>query len=308
MVLPAIAASSSGSHAGTWHALLRLKDQKELARLLRNKEFAATAVSPAVRNFLPYSFIVHATSNLRLEAWKVQDDTAPGSTIEIHAVLRAYDVPFSGSATVWADVTLPDGSTQTLKLKSSGEGRYAAQFATSLAGVYIFRVMAQGLTAGGSSWTREKTLTAGVFRKRGDGEGGGHGDGGLCEWVRCLLMEHDVLTEKAWKRLRDLGVDVKLLLECIDELCPDIPKEHIPGLKREITHHAMKTTKGTKATKGAKPQTVADVKFAKAVAPKPAPVESSEEEGQQHQGNPPADIPDDVHAARSQEGGKARRG
>ena len=272
MVLPAIASSSSDSHAGTWHALLRLKDQKEFARLLRNKEFAATAVSPAVRNFLPYSFIVHATSNLRLEAWKVQDETAPGSSIEIQAALKAYDVPFSGSATVWGDVTLPDGSVQSLKLKPAGDGRYEADYATSLAGVYVFRVMAQGLTAAGSSWTREKTLTAGLFRKRGGG-GGGHGDGlgRGCEWLRCLLREHDVLTEKAWKRLRDLGVDVKLLIECIDELCPDVPKEHIPGLKKEITHQ-MKAKQETKSTKRTKPQTVADVKFAKAVAPKRAPV------------------------------------
>ena len=73
----------------------------------------------------------------------------------------------------WAEATLPDGSVQTLKLKPFAQGRYAADYATSLAGVYVFRVIAQGLTAGGSAWTREKTLTAGVFRKRGSGEGGG---------------------------------------------------------------------------------------------------------------------------------------
>jgi tyrosinase-like protein/VWA domain-containing protein len=267
MVLPALAASAAGSHAGTWQAILRIKDDKERARLLRNKQLAATVVSPAVNKYLPYSFIVHATSNLCLKAWRVQNDTVPGSTVSIHATLKAYDVPFDKRASVWAEVTLPDGSSQMLKLTSSGDGRYAAVYATSLAGVYVFRVKAEGLTAGGSSWTRETTLTAGVFRKKSvsggsDRPGGDHGR--LCEWVRCLLKEHSVLNESAWKRLLDLGVDVKLLLECIDELCPDLPKEHIPVLRRRVAK-AIKM----KTTKAAAPQTVAGVKFAKAAVTRP---------------------------------------
>ena len=269
MVLPAIAASASGSHAGTWHAILRLKDEKELKRLLRDKGLAATAVSPSVNKYLPYSFLVHATSNLRMDAWKVQNNTAPGSVIGINATLKAYDVPFSKSASVWAEMTLPDGSSQMLKLNHTGDGRYAADYVTSLAGVYVFRVMAEGLTAGGSTWTREKTLTAGVYRDHSsnDGNGGDTGDScrRLSEWLRCLLGEHNVLNEEVWKRLRDLGVDMKQLIECLDELCPEVPKEHIPTLKRQITQ-AVKTTKAVRL------QVVADVRFAKALAPKPVPV------------------------------------
>ena len=266
MVLPALAASASGSHAGTWHAILRIRDDNERARLLRNKALATSAVSPAVNKYLPYSFIVHATSNLSLKAWRVQNDTAPGSTVGIHVTLKAYDVPFDKPASVWADVTLPDGSSHRLKLHPSGEGRYATQYATSLAGVYVFRVRAEGLTAGGSPWTRETTLTAGVFRKRSRNGGPGGGQERLCEWLHCLLKEHSVLNESAWKRLLGFGVDVKVLLECLDELCPDLPKEHIPVLKQRVTK-AMKM----KTTKAAVPQTVADVKFAKAVAPKRIP-------------------------------------
>jgi hypothetical protein len=130
-------------------------------------------------------------------------------------------------------------------------------------------------------------LTAGVFRKRG-GTGGG-GAGGretVCEWLQCLLKEHSVLNEAAWKRLSSLGLDVKLLLECLDELCPDVPKEHIPGLKQRIAHAMADDTKGhthggtghthaepkaPKGVKARKAQTVADVKFGKAAAPKAAP-------------------------------------
>jgi len=264
MVLPAIAASVSGSHAGIWLATLRLKDEKEIARLLRDKEWSATIINPPLHNYLPYSFLVQVTSNLRLEAWKVQADTAPGSMIGIKATLKAYDVPFTKTAGVWAEVTIPDGSSQMLKLNHIGEGRYSADYVTTLAGVYIFRVMAEGLTAGGSPWTREKTLTAGVFRSQSGNGANADGCGGLCEWVRCLLKEHKVLDEKIWKSLRDLGVDVKQLSECIDELCPEVPKEHIPALKQQMT-------KAMNAKETPRQQTVADVKFAKAVAPKPGP-------------------------------------
>lgn len=268
MVLPAVAASPSGSHAGTWNAILRLKDERELARLLRSRELAAAAVNPPVGKYLPYSFLVHATSNLRMEAWKVQDDTAPGSTIGINASLKAYDVAFNGKASVWAEASAPDGSSQMIKLLARGDGRYATDYTTSLAGLYVFRVMAEGLTASGSAWTREKTLTAGVFRNRagGRGDGAASSDGNTCacEWLRCLLKEHAVLNEKAWKRLRDLGVDVKTLIECIDELCPELPREHIPALKHRMT-------KAMKSHKADMPQTVADVKLVRAVAPKAVP-------------------------------------
>jgi hypothetical protein len=92
-----------------------------------------------------------------------------------------------------------------------------------------------------------------------------------------------VLNEGAWKRLSSLGLDVKLLLECLDELCPDVPKEHIPGLRQRIAHAMAHDTKGhshggtghthseTKGPKAPKAQTVADVKFGKAVAPKAVP-------------------------------------
>jgi hypothetical protein len=293
MVLPALAAAAGGSHAGTWNAILRIKDDKERERFLKNKEFAAAAMVPSVNKFLPYSFIVHATSNLRFQAWRVQNDTAPGSTVEIHARLQAYDVPFDKPATVWAEVTLPDGSSALLKLNPAGSGRYSAPYTTSTAGVYVFRVRAEGLTAGGWAWTRETTLTAGVFRNRGgNNDGGTGGKGRPCQWLHCLLKEHSVVNERAWKRLTEFGLDVKLLLECLDELCPNVPKEHIPGLKHRIRHamahdeatHArddkghshhdkghthVVPAKAAKTSKAPKFQTVADVKFARVAAPKP---------------------------------------
>jgi hypothetical protein len=164
-------------------------------------------------------------------------------------------------------VTLPDNGGQVLKLDQIADGRYALDFVTSLAGVYQFRVMAQGLTELGSSWTREKTLTAGVYRNRsGRGTADGSDDRGslLCNWLRCILEPDGVVSDETWKRLLEFGIDPRKLVDCIEKKCPETPKEQIPKLTQE-------SAKSMNTTKTAKPQTVAEVKFKKAVAPKPIP-------------------------------------
>ena len=71
MVLPALAADPVGSHGGTWKAHFALKPRAEIAKMMKSKEFAAAEVSPRLSNFLPHSFIVHATSNIRLNALEI---------------------------------------------------------------------------------------------------------------------------------------------------------------------------------------------------------------------------------------------
>jgi hypothetical protein len=84
-------------------------------------------------------------------------------------------------------------------------------------------------------------------------------------------LESDIVFIKCrnlWADLKRNSSDteklLKQLIECIDELRPEVPKEHIPALERQIT-------KPMKTMKAATPQTVADVKFTKAVPPKPVP-------------------------------------
>jgi hypothetical protein len=96
---------------------------------MKNKEFSNLVVSPKVHRFLPYGFIVHATSNIAFGARKLQDSFVPGSTVKLFANLTKYDV------SPQAEVTHPDQSVSTLQLAADREGRYTASFASSMAGV-----------------------------------------------------------------------------------------------------------------------------------------------------------------------------
>jgi hypothetical protein len=58
--------------------------------------------------------------------------------------LEAYDVPFTGDAAVWADVTAPDASSMLVKLDGQSDGRFAGSFVATLTGVYLCRVRAEG--------------------------------------------------------------------------------------------------------------------------------------------------------------------
>lgn len=258
MVLPAIVGDPSGSHGGTWQALLALKSAAEVAKLSKNKEFAASVVSPRVNNFLPYSFIVHATSNLQFNAWRLQESYKPGVAVSLFATLKEYDVPLDRRASVWAEITGPDQGTFTINLQKSGNGAYVGSFNTTMAGSYFCRVRAEGNTSKGMTFTREKTLTAGVYY--GNYEPVPQPDPGelMCRLLHCVFEEHPVFRATALKRFAEMGFDMKSLIACIEEVCPELPIESIPGIKYKLTQAIL-----------AKPQRISQVKFEKAKEARP---------------------------------------
>jgi hypothetical protein len=91
----------------------------------------------------------------------------PGSTVEVHAVLSAGGQSPGGehtsggsaitNATVGANITLPDGTTQTITLSHIGNGVYTGTFnQTATPGSYIFVVNASGVLAeSGQPYTRQ---------------------------------------------------------------------------------------------------------------------------------------------------------
>ena len=258
MVLPAIAKDAAGSHPGTWNAIIAVRDEGEIARLTKNKEFAATVVSPSVKAFLPYSFLVHTRSSLQFSAWRLQESFKPGTTVSLFASLREYDVPMQNRASVWAEIMRPDQSTFTLKLQQSDDGTFAAAFATSMAGAYFCRVRAEGYSGKGMAFTREKMLTAGVYY--GNYEVVPQPDPGelICRLLHCMLEEHEVLTPLARKRFAETGIDLKRFVACIEEVCPELATESIPGIKYKLLQRIL-----------ARPQLVSQIKLSKAVAAKP---------------------------------------
>jgi hypothetical protein len=224
VTLPALAADPAGSHAGKWKAILSLKDRKDIDKLMDNKAVVSSLAANPLGESLPYSLVAHAYSNLQFDASLQQDSLRPGATVTLRASLNQYGIPFTGDASVWAEITRPDSSTFSVNLNADGPGSFSASFAALLPGVYPCRIRAEGYCDGKDKFTREKTLTAAVYY----GNYGTTPPGGdsLCEFLHCLTSER-VLTKGAVEKLRQLGIDVEAFRKCWDANCPE-PGEHIP--------------------------------------------------------------------------------
>jgi tyrosinase-like protein/VWA domain-containing protein len=224
VTLPALAADPTGSHAGTWKAILALKDRAAIGRLLNNREVATAVASSSVGNSLPYSLVVHAYSNLQFDASLQQSSLAPGATVTLRASLKQYDVPFADGATAWAEITAPDRNTMNLELGRAADGVWSGSFVASLPGVYSCRVRAAGYFNAKDRFTREKVLTAATYYGNYGTVPPGHDT--TCELLHCLTSG-DGLTKRAVEKLRELGVDVEAFRKCLREHCPP-PQEHTP--------------------------------------------------------------------------------
>ncbi|MGE5246213.1 MAG: LodA/GoxA family CTQ-dependent oxidase [Betaproteobacteria bacterium] len=179
-----------------------------------------------VSRTLPYSLVVHTYSNLSLQAHVEQADFGPGAAIALYASLAQSGIPLAGHAQVWADVTRPDGSTTVAGLTEHEAGQHSGSFATTIPGVYRFRVRARGTSFRGEPFTREKTLTAPVWRG-GNNTGGNGGTttpgGGLqtvvCELLDCLLRGEGGVSAALEERLRASGIDLGAARRCLEKLC-----------------------------------------------------------------------------------------
>ena len=190
---------------------------------------AQGAAEPGLRT-VPYSIVVHAYSNLTLEAQAEQSGFAPGGRVNLTASLAQSGIPLEGGGQVWAEVTAPAGTTMTVAMPEGTGGRFAAAFDANAVGVYRIRVRAAGTTRGGEPFAREKTLTAAVWR------GGDQvtdprtnpqvivdylreRDERLCKLLTCLFRRDGAITPEFERRLLDLGLDVNSVRKCLAELC-----------------------------------------------------------------------------------------
>lgn len=186
------------------------------------------ATQPPLRT-LPYSVVVHTYSNLSLHARLEQPSFEPGAEVRLQASLAQSGIPLTRRADVWAEVRRPDGSDLTITLVEDAAGNCAAQFATTLAGVYRVRIRARGTTMRGESFTREKTLTTAVWRG-GDRPTDPHGgqvlvdylrdrDARLCEAVACLTSGEGVIGPELQRRLQSQGFDIDRLRKWLATFC-----------------------------------------------------------------------------------------
>ena len=209
--LPADPADATGTHAGTWNAILAIAGKGgQISR-------EALAVGPAVRDgSLPYDLVVHCYSNLLLDAHAQQSSFEPGATVSLTATLREYDVPVEKRASTWAQVTRPDSSVFTLPLAEVEAGRFEGSFVASLTGLYTMRVRALGATFRGTAFAREVTLTAAVYP--GGNQVATGGAESWCDILECLLSDR-VIGPKLRERLLALGLDLQAFARCLAKHC-----------------------------------------------------------------------------------------
>jgi len=209
------------SQAGVWNVVLRYGSGRGVG-------IDSHAVAAA--NFPPqrYSVVVHTWSDVAFTAAAVQSGFTPGATVSLVAALSATGVPFTASSHVSADITKPGGGLLTITLQPQGD-EFVGKFTATTPGDYQIRVRAFGNTDRGLPFTRERTLSAGVWRGGDTPPKGGPGDTGTiidegrqrwCAFLRCILLTFSK-NEALAKRWRDLGIDPREFAKCVELLCRD---------------------------------------------------------------------------------------
>jgi hypothetical protein len=211
--LPVLPAGPDGSHEGVWHAVLKV-GRTTAGGASTHGNPNSTFNGPIV----PYEFVAHTYSALTFSASVTQKSFEIGAVAQISATLLEYDTVPRGRAKVWAEIRLPNGADDIISLSEHGPGNnYAASYALSSAGVYTFRVRASGETMRGTPFEREQTLTAVAV------PGGDHWNPNdpkrdpICELLDCL--RNGGINEEFIRRMKELGVDIKSLLKCLEIKC-----------------------------------------------------------------------------------------
>jgi hypothetical protein len=235
--LPALADDIPGSHAGKWKAIITLKSKEELQKMLNNEEFIIELNNSSIDKSVPYSFVVHAYSNLQFDAYLQQDSFKHGSAVTVIATLKEYDVPINANIAMWVEITTPQSNTFNLKLDQTTADFYSGIFNTSTAGVYSCKVRAEGYSSSNNKFTREKNLTACVYYGNHDNLPPTNIDE-MCDLLQCLLSDQ-VLSSRVMENFDKIGIDFKALKDCIKIHCQKIPKEYIPK-KEEVKDNSLR--------------------------------------------------------------------
>lgn len=237
--LPALPARAAGTHGGRWHVLLAMGG--------RFGTFDSK-VGALSQGRIAYDVVVHTYSNLQFRAYLQQSSYAPGAAVNVQATLREYDQPVDHRATCWAQVHRPDGSSFTLVMTEDQPGRFDGAFVAQQPGLYTVRVMAHGTSFYGQAFTREQTLSAAIVLGRagdpnghpGGGTSGGTsgGDPGVhfwCDWLRCALR-NGVISDKLIEQWRAKGLDLSVLLKCLERACKGSASGCGGGGKPQLGH------------------------------------------------------------------------
>ena len=179
---------------------------------------------------MPYSIVVHAYSNLTLEAQAEQSGFAPGGRVNLTATLAQSGIPLERAGQVWAEVTTPAGTTMTVAMPEGAGGPVRRGVRRECGRRVPDPGPRHGHGLGGEPFAREKTLTAAVWR------GGDQvtdprtnpqvivdylreRDERLCQLLTCLLRRDGAISPEFERRLLGLGLDVDSVRKCLAEWC-----------------------------------------------------------------------------------------
>jgi len=247
LMLPAIPSEGSLSHAGEWKAHFRIIDKKRIEELIRKENFS-WAEFERIKVSLPYAFIAQTYSNLQFQASVIQKSFEPGSRIRLAATLHEYDVPFVGTSSIWVEIEQPNKTYTSITLDKTINGQFSGDYDAFLPGIYTFRFRAEGYTSKHYPFTREKTLSTSIFNTHGKDYSDDPIIGWLeenerrwCEFLMCMLSSK-VLNEQTLKVLRDMGIDIDHIRECVQRHCKPLSEKvtiKIPPAAEQIKFHDL---------------------------------------------------------------------
>ena len=221
----------NNAQAGRWYARLKV-DERLYKRYLASLDNYPTLYATAAAHGIRYSFNVHAYSNLRMKARLAQTSNEPGATMTIRAVLTEYGVPVAARATCRAELVRPDNTGATLAMPEVESGVFEATTPAILAGIYRFRILAEGRTLRGRPFSREQTLTGAVWRG-GDNppptlkDDPNVRDDRFCRLIDCLLQQKSVK-----EALQKAGIGADELRRCLEEYCRKPSPAQAPQIVR----------------------------------------------------------------------------
>jgi hypothetical protein len=197
-----------GLHArphGNGRAAVQQPDERMRRFEVAQRAAAPAAPAPAaaalgLRRRVAYSVRVHAYSSVALQCEVEQSSHEPGASVRVSAALTQSGLPMLRDVSVHAELTGPRGDKVTRQLTTSGDGKFALEFAAAVSGVHAVRIQARGLTRSGLPFVRERDRSAVVWRGADSEVGSEMGD------VQELLLSGEGATPELERELVARGV------------------------------------------------------------------------------------------------------
>jgi hypothetical protein len=215
------AAIGAGQHDGTWHLLLKIDKAEFKKALQRFPDTDRQGRNSFATHGARYSAVVHAYSNLRMNATVSQSGYAPGATINISAALTEYGAPLEFRSAGDVELTRPGGGVSMLRMTENMPGTLSVSTVANDVGTYHARILVRGATLRGRPFTRESLGTAAVWRGGDTPYQPPRDDTGkeeLCRLISCLLSEKN-LSRDFEEKLKRGGIYLDGLRKCFELYC-----------------------------------------------------------------------------------------